>query len=299
MTESPDFAAVDIASLTSVPLLTTEGYVSLSKSLLAACPEELPALAELARKNLESSLARAEAALVARLGGQSRAGLERTFDVLVDRLWLGVRGFLELWLLYRHEGVKLLDEAERDEIELEACRELADAAEGLLDHLFGADKARFLRRPYHEQAAEMAARLRYVDDNELDEIFAQLVGPRLALFLRVCQRRYEAMVEARAAREGANQPNLREVRDDLRRNISLYSGVIAALLYTDLPDAEALVRKALMPNVQFQSRRSPSEGGEDEAELGEGEGAPEGDTVDFESDEGDSDLEQAEAVPAE
>jgi hypothetical protein len=95
-------------------------------------------------------------------------GLERSFDLLIDRLWLCMRSELEFWSIYHHDGIALFGPAQRAELDIEECRELAAVAEDLRSRLFGGpDASDFLRLPYAQQASHMAGRLQLIKEKGL------------------------------------------------------------------------------------------------------------------------------------
>ncbi|KIG15128.1 hypothetical protein DB30_06036 [Enhygromyxa salina] len=200
----------------------------------------------------------AENALMERLDGKADAGLERSFDVLVDRVWVALRARLEFWQVYRHEGLDLLSAEELTTAKVEAHRKLSRVAEELLARLFG-DGVDFLRVSYPQQAAHMAARLRYIESHGLQAEFVELVGAAPASLAQVCQRRYEAMVAARTARDNAVSVNLRPLRAKIRWAAENY----ASLLISTLPKGDAewseTVLAALQPMLANDTTRSKTD----------------------------------------
>lgn len=248
MTTPVDIRSIDIASLTTVPQLAVTGYVSLIKSLTEVAPAALLIPIKRAFDRMQATRAQAEQAIVARLGDDVDLALERSFDLLVDRLWLSVRTGLEFWTIYHHDGIALFGPEQRAELDIDECRELAAVAEDLHARLFGGpDAADFLRLPYAQQATHMAGRLQLIKEKGLDATLEELVGARTVKMLKIGQQRYEAMVNARGARANAVVGNLREQRTDLHRAIQLYALSVASMLDDEVPDSPAIVQRALLP----------------------------------------------------
>jgi hypothetical protein len=61
---------------------------------------------------------------------------------------------------------------------------------------------------YAQQASHMAGRLQLIKEKGLSATFEELVGARMVKLLHVSQQRYEAMVNARSARETGVVGNL-------------------------------------------------------------------------------------------
>jgi hypothetical protein len=265
MINGTEFQSIDIAALTTVPLLSAAGYVSLIKSLSEVQPKDPPKHVQKAVARMQASRGEAEQALDARLGGDVDVALERSFDLLVDRVWLFLRSQLEFWSIYEHDGIELFTEQQQAELDLEEYRALAKVADDLLDRLFGAEGSEFLRLPYMQQAAHMASRLRLIANKGLGESFEELVGARMVKLLTICQQRYEAMVNARTARESGVVADLREQRASMQRSIQLYAVAVLGMLDEDDPPTAEIVTHALAPIVVTRFRRSTgAEGGVDE-----------------------------------
>lgn len=247
-------------------VITLTGSISVGNALLEAMPSGVPAHVEDAAKYLAEVVGEAEEGLTDRLDGKADTALERSFDVLVDRIWVTLRARLEFWHIFNHEGIALLNAEEQAEVEIEKHRKLAEVAKELLARLFGSG-VQFLQLPYPQQAAHMAARLRYVDNRGLQNEFKELVGVVPDVLARVCQRRYEAMVTERAARDQAVNVNLRP----LRAKIAWAAENYAALLISTLPKGNEewakRVMAALQPMVATDGTRanSSAESAEDEA----------------------------------
>jgi hypothetical protein len=199
----------------------------------------------------------AEQAIVARLGDGVDLGLERSFDLLIDRLWLCMRSELEFWSIYHHDGIALFGPAQRAELDIDECRDLAAVAEDLRSRLFGGpDASDFLRLPYAQQASHMAGRLQLIKEKGLSATFEELVGARMVKLLHVSQQRYEEMVNARSARETGVVGNLHEHRVNLHRAIQLYALNVAGMLDDQEPDSATIVQRALLPLTLARVYRS-------------------------------------------
>jgi hypothetical protein len=150
--------------------------------------------------------------------------------------------------------------------------------------LFGSNGVAFIQQPFFEQAAAMAALLRLIDEDGHDSDLAELVGEKWLLALRVCQIKYEAMIDDRLARERGKQQNLAKGRSKLRRMISAYNTAVLTMLDEQEPETLDVVVAALRPMVRIREILSQRAGrSEDESEenleeelLGDGtdEGQP-------------------------
>jgi hypothetical protein len=137
MNNPVDIHSIDLAALTTVPQLTVTGYVSLIKAFTEVAPKTLPVHVKRSFNRMLTAREQAEQAIVARLGDDVDLGLERSFDLLVDRLWLYLRSELEFWSIYHHDGIALFGPEQRAELDIDDCRELAAVAEDLHARLFG------------------------------------------------------------------------------------------------------------------------------------------------------------------
>jgi hypothetical protein len=265
-TTKVDFDTIDIAALTDVPLLTTAGYVSLIEALVSVAPSAPTTDVTRALDRVKAGLVEAKQALVERLGDEVDTALERSFDSLVDQLWISLRGQLEFWQLYNHAGTAMLTEGDRAKLDLETCRELAVIADMLGERMFGAANGgtEFLRMNYPQQSAHMGSRLQLIDAQGHTQSFnEELVISRAATFVNVCQDRYEAMVKDRASRDGGATTDLRELRTSLRRTIRLYAMAVTGMLDEKDQDSPVVVQRALFPIVaaQPQVRRAQGDAG--------------------------------------
>jgi hypothetical protein len=241
-----DPSTLDLAPYRTLPTLTTTGSLALATSLVDRQPGKLPDYVKKAALRLIDAIGEMEHALTERLDRKADLGLERSFDVLVDRIWISLRGQLEFWQVYEHEGIELLSAEEQAEVEITQGRELSSVARELLARLFG-DGVEFLQLTYPEQAMHMAARLRYIESRNLDDAFTTLVGVRTATLVRVCQGRYEAMVAARSAREGGVSIDLRPLHARLRNAVESYASLLLSTLWDGEDDWAKAVLAALRP----------------------------------------------------
>jgi hypothetical protein len=247
-----DFDTIDIAALTDVPLLTTAGYVSLIEALASVAPSAPPTEVARALERVHAGRVEAKQALVERLGDEVDTALERSFDNLVDQLWISMRSQLEFWQLFNHPGIAILTEGDRAKLDLETCRELADVAGKLVERMFGMANGgtEFLRMAYPQQSAHMGSRLQLIDAQGHTQSFAEeLVIARAATFVSVCQGRYEAMVKDRASRDGGQTTDLGALRTSLRRTIRLYANAVTGMLDEKDQDSPIVVHRALYPIV--------------------------------------------------
>jgi hypothetical protein len=236
----------DLSVYYPIPLLTTEGYISLFKSLLMVAPANPPPHIVEAIEEFMKGLSEAEGILVLRIDEDLSTWLERIFDLLVDQVWVETRERLEFAAIYRHEGVAKFTQEDRIALDLEARIKEAHTANKMLERMF-ANGVDFLRTPFPQQATHTAARLDWVTAKNLDPEFEQLVGPKLTTLLKVCQNRYEVMVAERSSRDGKSVADLRDLRINLRRHIYSYAGAIGSMYKISNPQTAEVVENALRP----------------------------------------------------
>lgn len=255
-------------------MLSTDGYVSLIKTLLRVAPKNPPAHILAAIQGLAAVLVAARSGLAGRLNANSSTALERAFDILVDRVWVELRDRLTFFEIYLHEGVAKFTDEDRAALEFDSKVDKARLAANLLERLFG-DGLEFLRLPFPQQATQMGARLDWMEEQhklgELDE----LVGKDLALLVQICQKRYEEMVGNRGSRSGKSLSDLQAIRNDLRRHIYSYCGAIGMMAnYGDADPATVdEVELALRPILisRANARRRPGDPGVEAEGEEEGE----------------------------
>jgi hypothetical protein len=232
--------------------------------MLGVAPKPLPPYVDKVRAGLATMLAEAQAGLVSRLDEGLNPGAERSFDIFVDLVWAELRRRVEFRQIYGHPGTVLFDTAERQALDFDERVEQAQVASRIHARIFG-DGLEFLRTSYPIQANQMAARLAWIADKELDDEWEQLVGHELATLVRVCQVRYQAMVDARGSRDGKAAADIRELRHALRRRLYAYCGAVGSLYDPDEPGSQEMVEDALRPILiaRNEARRRPAR--EDEA----------------------------------
>jgi hypothetical protein len=254
-----DSSTLDLSPYRTMSVLTLTGSISIGKSLVELRPVDIPDYVEKAADKLANAVEDGEHALTERLDRRADLGLERSFDILVDRIWMALRGQLEFWSCYRHEGIGLLSEQEQATLDVVGGRRLAAIAEELLARLFG-DGVEFLRLPYPEQAAHMAARLRYVETRKLEAEFVELVGARPVALAKICQRRYEAMVAERSTRDSAVSIDLRPLRAKIRIAAENYASLLLSTLDEGDDEWAKAVLTALRPMLTPGRPRAAGEG---------------------------------------
>jgi hypothetical protein len=291
MTTEVDFETIDIAALTYVPHLSVPSYVSLIGALLEVAPDKPSEAVARGLVGMQAARDEAKQALVVRLDDGVDTNLERSFDLLVDGLFFAVRAQLSFWQLFEHDGVALLTEDDREKLDLATCRELAEVAGELHARMFGetVGGTDFLRMPYPQQSAHAGSRLELIEAKGHAQTFdEELVIPRAAAFLRICQGRYQEMVKQRASRARGRSTDLRVLGLRVRRAIQLYSMQVAGMLDANDPSTPGVVYRALLPNVIARPRRGRSGGANERA--GEGERTPSEAPVDAGEGEGEEML---------
>jgi hypothetical protein len=236
----------DLSIYYPIPQLMAVDFITLIKTLIRLAPKNPPQHVAAAIDQLKKTLADAESSMVVRIDEDLSTKLERAFDTLVDYVWNELRRRLEFAGIYNHPGAPMLSDEEREELEFDERLEEARSATKINERLFGKGTD-FLRTRFSQQSTHMAARLDWIDSKELGPMLEEIVGPKLVALLKVCQRRYEAMVEERSARDGKSATDLRDLRVDLRRHIAAYCGVIGSMYKVDQPETAKVVEAALRP----------------------------------------------------
>lgn len=249
-------AELDLSIYYPIPLLTTEGYVSLTKTMLDVAPKDPPQVVEVAKKDLSQVRNEVEAGLVVRIDEDLSTRIERSFDSFVDRVWNELRDRLAFYTIYMHEGAAKFTDADRAQLDFDHRVEQARVAAKIIDRIF-AQGADFLREKFPQQATHMAARLDWVESKELDKALAELVTPELLGLIKVCQVRYEAMVNERSSRDGKSLADLRALRNKLRCQLYVYCGAVGTIYDPDKPATAKIVQAALRPILiaRAQARR--------------------------------------------
>jgi hypothetical protein len=237
---------LDMSIYYPIPQLGTGDFVSLIKTLIRLAPKNPPAHIAVAIDELKKALADAESTLVLRIDEDLSTRLERAFDTLVDYVWNELRRRLEFAGIYNHEGAALFSDEEREELEFDDRLDEARSANKMSERMF-ADGSEFLRTPFSQQATHMATRLDWIESKNFGPVLEEIVGPKLVALLKVCQRRYEEMVEDRSARDGKSAADLRELRHDLRRHVGAYCGSIGTMYTVAKPESAKLVEASLRP----------------------------------------------------
>lgn len=271
-------ALLDLSIYYPIPLLTTEGFVSMTNTMLDVAPSDPPGHVELAIKDLAGVLSEVEAGLVSRIDEDVSTRLERAFDIFVDGVWLDLRSRLEFYGLYKHEGTAKFTDEDLEELDFDHRLDKARSAAKILGRLFG-DGTDFLRDRYPQQATHMAARLDWVQSKDLDAELSELVTHDFTVLLKVCQNRYEAMVSERSSRDGKSTADLRELRNKLRCQLYSYCGAVGSMYQPGDPETAKVIEAALRPIliVRAQARRKAAS-------------FAAGDEVDFADETGDLDL---------
>ena len=255
---------IDIALYQTTPMLPTEATLTLGLDLFSLKPAGAPPQVEKAAMRMFNTASLIKQALVDRVEQAGiDAGMEVGFDGALDRFWAGSRYCLLTWMNYGHDGLELLSDDEQSEIDLEDKREKAELARELEKHLFGIDGLAFLRKPFNQQVALMASRLGFIASSEKASAYEELLGPDLLNTLNVLQRRYEAMVRDRSARDDEGI-SVKQLRHKLQRHISLYANAVISMLDEDKPESIEIVLAALRPMVNTRVPRRSRSGDENE-----------------------------------
>lgn len=295
----------DAVPYLSVPLLNARSLISLSLALEALMPADRSDPVEHAAKQQ----AREREALEQVLDSRTRAVPEQILagetelDIAVDGAWVYTRDGLRQRQIYARPGFKTLAAAQGEGavIDYAAQVDAAERAAALYKRLFGAEGLSFLRTRYPEQGAATASLLRIIEEDGLAQELDALVGPGTVAMLKDLQVRYEAMVEARAARERGGGDGLKQQSARLRQAISLYALSLCGTVDAKHPETVAQVADALRPILNSRAeQRRPGSGGavEDMDDAGEGEDAELPDDEDTPEAEGDAPGDANEAEDA-
>jgi hypothetical protein len=266
---------LDLSIYYPIPLLTTEGYVSLTNTMCEVAPKNPPAHVQVSLDILLKVLTEVQLGLVSRIDEDLSTRLERAFDIFVDGVWFDLRHRLEFYQCYTHEGTTKFTEADRIKLDFDHRLDQARTAAMILDRLFG-DGTDFLRERFPQQATHMAARLDWIESKQLEDELSELVTPEFVSLLKVCQTRYQAMVNERNSRDGKSVADLQALRHKLRAQLYAYCGVIGGM-YDGTPETAKLVETALRPIlvVRAHARRKAAGAAEEgDVEVVQSESKP-------------------------
>lgn len=261
---------IDPSLLLNVPRLTVKGIAALSRALLAAKPELVPAEAEVALARVAERLEAFEQALIRlrRSIGLQTPALELALDQAADGLWVRFRGRLDDWAAYERPGFVAFADGETAKIDHAALLEQAKRAREIRARLLTLDGVSFLRLPYPEQAEVTRSILNLIDQDELGPEIDELVGDDVLPALRDMQVRYDAMVSRRAERSRSKEAadNLRLHQLGMQRALRRYAAAIYSLYDDDDPLSGERVFAALRPILSFRERAGNSGTGLADAE---------------------------------
>jgi hypothetical protein len=262
----------------TLPRMTVVELLTLVDALHALIPKGSWPEVKLAAQRLLTASEEAQATMIERIRDSGRFSKEDVkFDGFVDGVWGLFRDRLAGWGRYLNEGRARLAEDEELDIDLEALEARAERAAVIVELLF-ANGLEFLRRNYNEQSQLMANLLGVVEAEELDEELGELIGEELLPILRACQRRYEAMVNERLARDkNTTIGDLNEHRNIISRYVYLYTNAVIGTLNHAKPNTVESVETALLPIINVRLGRDALVGrraanasvGVDTAEPGE------------------------------
>ena len=104
-----DSSTLNLSRYRTMSSLTLGGSITTGKNLITLLPKVLPEDEATAIKKAANQLSiavdEAEQVLADRFDNKADLRLERLFDLLVDKVWIGLRSNLEFWSCYDHEGV--------------------------------------------------------------------------------------------------------------------------------------------------------------------------------------------------
>lgn len=247
----------DAVPYLTVPLLNARSLVSLSLALEALIPVDRGDPVE----HAAGQLGREREALEQVLDSRTRAVPEQVLagetelDIAVDGAWVYTRDGLRQRQIYARPGFQTLADAQAESpvVDYAARVDAAERAATLYERLFGSEGLSFLRTKYPEQGAAMASLLRIIEEDGLAQELDALVGVGTVAMLNDLQARYEAMIEARAARERGVGYGLKQQSARLRQAISLYALSLCGTVDAKHPETVAQIEDALRPILNFRA----------------------------------------------
>ena len=105
----------------------------------------------------------------------------------------------------------------------------------------------YTRLAYDEQAEHMRTVAAVVEEQGCGEALHALIGPLLAAVFNDASRRYDAMIEQRAAQRRGSQVDLRAIYSDLTAALQGYVISLLSMYRPDDADNVAMIRRALRP----------------------------------------------------
>ncbi|HLT37312.1 MAG TPA: hypothetical protein VK034_13560 [Enhygromyxa sp.] len=257
----------------TIPNASLKVLARLGKTLLRDQPEQTNVVIEEAADKLKDCIAEVDVALTERVretNPELVAG-EVDFDRATDTQWIWLRKLLEGWAAsFGHPGLNGLSKERQAKADLPALRRRAERARKLHERLFGAEGTNWAQRAYIEQVESMAALLRLIQEDELGDELAEIVGPELPRLLAVCQSQYEVMVSERMSRTASLTDNFRELRAKLRWKLDRYKNAIETLRDDDDPASYERVDHALRSLLLLNQRINKSAETDDDELLGQG-----------------------------
>ena len=245
---------IDKSQYTTAPRGTARQLMSLGRVLQENLPQDPPdyVVAAAERVGLAVEAGRAVYADRIRNHGPSAASLDREDDGTADSVLSIARTRLEDWAVFQRPTIRRMAADPGDGIDYEAWIGEAERAEQLHTRLFagGFDAT---RAPYAEQAEYMITLACIIDEEQLGEDLAALMGPAHYTLLRQTITHYKAMVDRRQSGDPGNQANLHEVKATLQDAIQTYMLALLISLDGDDPDRVAKVRRALGPVDAFRA----------------------------------------------
>ena len=142
----------------------------------------------------------------------------------------------------------------------------SDLAQRMLNAMF-ADGLSFTRAAYRTAWTESDQRLEWLEEEELDEAFAELGGAEFLKELRAAHRKYGEALGIKKVTEAKQAASLREPFDALLARIRKYVVQVTAHGELDVAGAREQAARLLTPLVEFQSARAKAPAKEEEPEA--------------------------------
>jgi hypothetical protein len=178
---------------------------------------------------------------------------EAGLDGAGDGAWVDLRDRLQARTIYARPGFVKLAADPTSKVDYAALVDRAARASALSKRLFGAEGLGFLRNRYSAQVTATANILQIIEEDGLADEINDVVGDDLLEVLQDLQVRYQAMVNARAAREQGNSQDLKLLSGALRQAIGLYTMAVLGMIDREKPATLTLVEASLRPILNYRA----------------------------------------------
>jgi hypothetical protein len=263
---------IDRSNYTNSPNGSGRQLLSLGRVLRKRTPSNPSPDLAAAAGGLDKTLVAAQGVYADRIRnhGPAVALMDREDDNFADTVLRIGRDRLLHWELFTRPTAQRLAAAKPpDGPDYAAVRVKAERAAEIHNKLFANDFDS-TRAPYAVQAEYMLMLERIIEEEQLGDDLAELIGEPYYTNMRATITLYAKMVERRQSGDAGSEANLREVRYSLYHAIQNYLLALLATIRDDDPESVAAVRRALGPVDAYRASfaRRPGAGGAGEAEDG-------------------------------